>query len=112
MIYLDNAATSLPKPESAYRAIEDGVRRRMANPWKGQYRVAAEAQQVMEGARAALDASFHGEGAARWVHTFNGTDSLNIAIKGVLGPGDHVVTSDLEHDSVTRPLRALERSGA
>src|SRR4051794_34087828 len=98
MIYLDNAATSFPKPEAVYRALETFARTEMANPWKGEYGLAARAHDAMEGARAVLDRFFGGEGPARWAHTFNGTDGLNMAIKGSLKPGDRVITTDLEHD--------------
>ena len=111
MIYIDNAATSFPKPEAVYRALETFARAEMANPWKGEYAIAARSQRVMEGTRDVLNRFFAGEGASRWVHTFNGTDGLNIAIKGSLKRGDHVVTTDLEHDSVSRPLHALEAAG-
>ena len=111
MIYLDNAATSFPKPEPVYEAIEGMLRTDLANPWEGPYRISAESLRVMERARQRLDEFFRGAGPDRWVHAFNGTDALNIAIKGTLKPGDRVVTTDLEHDAVTRPLNALERAG-
>jgi selenocysteine lyase/cysteine desulfurase len=111
MIYLDNAATSFPKPEAVYRAIETTLRSGLANPWQGPYRFSAQAQKLMEGARKRLDEVFGGEGPERWIHTFNGTDSLSMAIEGVLKQRDHVVTTDLEHNSVTRPINALERAG-
>jgi selenocysteine lyase/cysteine desulfurase len=110
-IYLDNAATSFPKPEPVYRAIETTLRDGLANPWQGPYRFSAEAERLMEGARSRLNDFFHGEGAERWVHTFNGTDGLSMAIEGTLRPGDHAITTDLEHNSVLRPLRALEKAG-
>lgn len=111
MIYLDNAATSFPKPEPVYKALETFARETLANPWNSPYEMAAEANGVMEEVRARLDRLFRGDGPDRWVHTFNGTDGLNMAIKGSLKSGDHVVTTDLEHDSVTRPLNALEHAG-
>jgi selenocysteine lyase/cysteine desulfurase len=111
MIYLDNAATSFPKPEEVYRAIETTLRSGLANPWQGPYAFSERARELMEGARGHLNAMFRGEGAERWVHTFNGTDSLSMAIDGVLKPGDHAITTDLEHNSVLRPLRELEKQG-
>src|SRR3954452_2758367 len=84
MIYLDNAATSFPKPEPVYRAVEACLRSSMANPWQAQYPFSAEAQRAVEDARRLLNDVYRGEGPGRWVHTFNGTDSLNMAIKGVL----------------------------
>jgi cysteine desulfurase/selenocysteine lyase len=110
-IYLDNAATSFPKPEPVYRAVEACLRSTMGNPWQAQYPLSAEAERAVEGARGLLNDVYRGDGPERWVHTFNGTDGLSMAIKGVLKPGDHVVTTDLEHDSVYRPLNALEEAG-
>lgn len=111
MIYLDNAATGFPKPEAVYRATEETLRSGLANPWQGPYRFSAGARRLMEGARARLDGFFGGEGPERRIHTFNGTDSLSMAIEGTLKPGDRVLTTDLEYDSVTRPLYALKRAG-
>jgi cysteine desulfurase family protein len=111
MIYLDNAATSFPKPEPVYRALDRFARTALANPGRGSHRMATEAEQALRDARHALNRFFNGEDLNRWAFTLNGTDALNLAIKGVVRPGDHVVTSDLEHNSVSRPLVALERAG-
>jgi cysteine desulfurase / selenocysteine lyase len=111
MIYLDNAATSFPKPESVYQALDKFARTSLANPGRSSHRMAKEAERTIDNARLALDRFFHGEGPERWIFTLNGTDGLNLAIKGTVGPGDHVITSDLEHNSVSRPLRALEKAG-
>jgi len=111
MIYLDNAATSFPKPEPVYQALDRFARTALANPGRSGYRMAVAAERTLDDARLALDRFFHGEGPDRWVFTMNCTDALNIAIKGTLRPGDHVVTSDLEHNSVSRPLRRLEKDG-
>jgi cysteine desulfurase family protein len=111
MIYLDNAATSFPKPEPVYQALDRFAREALANPGRGNHRMALESQHLIERARAALNRFFRGEAAERWIFTLNCTDGLNMAIKGVLSPGDHVITSDLEHNSVSRPLVALERAG-
>jgi cysteine desulfurase family protein len=111
MIYLDNAATSFPKPEPVYQALDRFAREALANPGRGSHRMAKEAEHTIELARAALNRFFRGEAAERWIFTLNCTDGLNMAIKGVLSPGDHVITSDLEHNSVSRPLVALERAG-
>ena len=111
MIYLDNAATSFPKPEPVYLALDRFARTQLANPGRSGHRMATEAERTLDDARHALNRFFNGEDPKRWVFTLNCTDALNIAIKGTVKPGDHVITSDLEHNSVSRPLRALEHQG-
>src|SRR5437868_2876548 len=111
MIYLDNAATSFPKPEAVYQALDHFARNSLANPGRAGHRMALEAERTLDDARHLLNQLFHGEAPARFIFTMNCTDALNMAFKGVLGDGDHVVTSDLEHNSVSRPLRALELAG-
>lgn len=111
MIYLDNAATSFPKPEVVYQTLDRFARTQLANPGRSSHRMAKESERTIENARQALDRLFHGEAADRWVFTLNCTDGLNMAIKGTLRPGDHAITSDLEHNSVSRPLRRMERDG-
>ena len=110
MIYLDNAATSFPKPEPVYQALDHFARTQLANPGRAGHRMAAQGRA---GGRRDVTANqfFHGEGPERWIFTLNCTDALNMAIKGVIEPGDHVITTDLEHNSVSRPLRALELAG-
>ncbi len=110
MIYLDNAATSFPKPESVYQALDRFARERLANPGRSSHRMAKEAERTIENARLALNRLFHGEDPERWVFTLNCTDALNMAMKGVLRPADHVITTDLEHNSISRPLRAMEKA--
>jgi cysteine desulfurase family protein len=111
MLYLDNAATSFPKPEPVYQALDRFARTNLANPGRGSHRMAKEAEHSLDIARAALNRFFRGEAANRFIFTHNGTDGLNLAIKGALSRGDHVITTDLEHNSVSRPLVALERAG-
>src|SRR6201997_70949 len=111
MIYLDNAATSFPKPESVYRALDHFARHDLANPGRAGHKMALAAERALDDARHLLNQFFHGEGPERFVFTLNCTDALNMAFKGVLADGDHVVTTDLEHNSVSRPLRALELAG-
>jgi cysteine desulfurase / selenocysteine lyase len=111
MIYLDNAATSFPKPEPVYAALDRFARTSLANPGRAGHRMAIAAEQQLDQGRHALNRLFRGEAPERWAFTMNGTDGLNLAIKGVLRPGDHVVTTDLEHNSVSRPLVALEKAG-
>lgn len=112
MIYFDNAATSFPKPETVYRAMDDFARQSLGNPGRAEHRLSRDAEFAVDRCRLLLDRFFHGEGPRRFVFALNGTDALNIAIKGVLSPGDHVVTGNLEHNSVLRPLHAMEKLGA
>lgn len=111
MIYLDNAATSFPKPEPVYQALDHFARTQLANPGRSSHRMAKEAERAIDNARNGLNRFFGGASPERWVFTLNCTDGLNIAIKGTVGLGDHVITSDLEHNSISRPLRQLEKSG-
>jgi cysteine desulfurase/selenocysteine lyase len=110
-VYLDNAATSFPKPETVYQALDAFARRHLANPGRAGHKMALAAERLLDEARHLLNQLFHGRGPERFVFTLNCTDALNMAFKGVLSDGDHVVTTDLEHNSVSRPLRALELAG-
>ncbi len=110
-IYLDNAATSFPKPESVYQALDRFARQSLANPGRAGHKMALAAERTLEDGRHLLNQFFHGEGPERFIFTLNCTDGLNMAFKGVLADGDHVITTDLEHNSVSRPLRALEKAG-
>jgi cysteine desulfurase family protein len=111
MIYLDNAATSFPKPESVYQALDRFARTDLANPGRAGHRMALAAERALDDCRHLLNQFFHGEGPERFIFTLNCTDALNMAFKGILAEGDHVITSDLEHNSVSRPLRKMELDG-
>ncbi len=111
MIYLDNAATSFPKPEAVYQALDRFARQDLANPGRAGHKMALAAERALDDARHLLNQFFHGEGPERFVFTLNCTDALNMAFKGVLVEGDHVITTNLEHNSVSRPLRAMELAG-
>jgi cysteine desulfurase family protein len=111
MIYLDNAATSFPKPEAVYQILNRFARQDLANPGRAGHKMALAAERALDDARHLLNQFFRGESPERFVFTLNCTDALNMAFKGVLADGDHVVTTDLEHNSVSRPLRALELPG-
>jgi cysteine desulfurase/selenocysteine lyase len=111
MIYLDNAATSFPKPESVYQALDRFARTELANPGRAGHKMALAAERCLDDGRHLLNQFFHGVSPDRFIFTLNCTDALNMAFKGVLHEGDHVVTSDLEHNSVSRPLRAMEKAG-
>jgi len=110
-IYLDNAATSYPKPEEVYKGIEAFARASGANPGRGGHRRAVEAESMINDTRRLLARLFGVTRPERIVFGHNATDGLNMAIKGVLGPGDHAITSVLEHNSVSRPLNQLEKEG-
>ena len=101
MIYLDNAATSFPKPEGVYAALDRFARTTLANPGRAGHKMALAAEHALDDARHRLNQFFNGKRPERWVFTLNGTDALNMAFKGVLNDGDHVVTTDLEHNSVS-----------
>lgn len=106
-IYLDNAATSWPKPPEVYAAVDHYLRELGAPAGRGSYAMAAQIDHRLQQTRRQL-ATLIGAGHARHiVFTYSGTDALNLAINGVLKPGDHVVTTDGEHNSVLRPLRDL-----
>jgi cysteine desulfurase family protein len=111
MIYLDNAATSFPKPESVYQAMDALARTSLANPGRAGHKMALAAERQLDDCRHLLNQLFNGEAPERVIFTLNCTDALNMAIKGVLTDGDHVITTDLEHNSVSRPLRAMELAG-
>ena len=110
--YLDNAATTWPKPEVVYTGMDAFYRSYGVNPGRAGHELAVEAEKMIEETRRLLAAFFdyHGD-PHRVVFTQNATDSLNIAFYGILEAGDHVVTTRLEHNSVLRPLAHLERDG-
>jgi cysteine desulfurase family protein len=110
-VYLDNAATSYPKPPRVYERLRGYLEEFGGCPGRGGYAMARQAEAVIEEARELLAELFHVSEPRRIVFTLNATDALNMAIKGALRPGDHVVTTVLEHNSVARPLNRLERDG-
>jgi cysteine desulfurase/selenocysteine lyase len=109
--YLDNAATSFPKPEVVYAAIDDYNRRLGASAGRGAYSSAVEAADVVRRCRLNLARLFHAGDPDRFAFTLNGTDALNLALHGLLRPGDHVVSTIVEHNSILRPLRSLAERG-
>lgn len=111
LIYLDNAATSWPKPESVYTFMVDFCRRCGVNPGRSGFDKAIEAGNILEDTRKRLTALFGGDlkHPERMVFSYNATDSLNLLIQGLLDSGDHVITTNLEHNSVIRPINHLVR---
>ena len=93
MIYLDNAATSFPKPEAVYQALDRFARHDLANPGRAGHKMALAAERALDDCRHLLNQFFHGEEPERFVFTLNCTDALNMAFKGVLADGDHVITT-------------------
>ena len=110
MIYLDNAATSFRKPEEVLEAVMEAMRH-SGKASRGTLSAALSASQSVSEARRRLAAFFHCERADHVIFTQNSTEALNIALYGLLSPGEHVITTDLEHNSVLRPLYDLESRG-
>ncbi|MDM7999716.1 MAG: aminotransferase class V-fold PLP-dependent enzyme [Dehalococcoidia bacterium] len=111
MIYFDNAATSWPKPEAVYLAMDSLMRNTGASPGRSGHLMSLTAARIIHETREALCELFNISDPSHVVFTSNATEALNLAIKGLLRPGDHAVTSSMEHNSVMRPLRALEKNG-
>ena len=110
MIYLDNAATTLHKPEAVKRAVLEAMDT-LGNAGRGASKPALDAARMIYQARELLAEFFHAENANCIVFTANSTESLNIAIKGLFSEGDHVITTVLEHNSVLRPLYECREQG-
>ena len=110
MIYLDNAATTFPKPEAVRCAVGECLRCYAANPGRAGHALATKASDRVFAAREAL-AAFFGAQTDRTIFTCSCTHAVNLALKGVLQKGDHVVLSSLEHNAVLRPLERLRQDG-
>ena len=111
MIYLDSAATSFYRPPCVAEAVAEAISS-MGNCSRGAYKEALTGARVIFETRVLLSEMFHGDGPEQVAFTANSTESLNIAIKGLIRPGDRVVTTVLEHNSVLRPLYEMEKQGA
>src|SRR5580704_4939326 len=110
-IYLDNAATSYPKPPGVTEAVERALRDEGAAEGRSATRAALRVHEVVARCRERAARLLGAKQSERIIFAFNGTDSLNLALHGLLRPGDHVVTSAIEHNSVLRPLRSLRDRG-
>ena len=108
MIYLDNAATTLHKPQTVIDAVVNAMNS-MGNASRGAHGSSLSASRVVYQARVKLAKFFHCSRADHVIFATNATEALNIAIRGTIAPGAHVITTDLEHNSVLRPLYLLER---
>ena len=111
MIYFDNAATSWPKPPGVAEAMTHYLAEIGANPGRAGHRLAVQAARVVYDARERVAELFGAPDPLRVVFGANATEALNLALNGLLRPGDHVITASMEHNSVMRPLRALARGG-
>ncbi|MCM0083226.1 aminotransferase class V-fold PLP-dependent enzyme [Geomonas sp. Red32] len=110
-LFLDNAATSYPKPETVYRAIDAAMREIGVAPGRGGYRQSLTAARTVFETRSTLADFFGVPDSSRLVFTHSATESLNIAVSGLLKPGDHVVTTSMEHNALVRPLHLLRGRG-
>lgn len=111
MIYLDYAATSWPKPREVVQAMSDFLENAGGNPGRSGHRLSISAARIVFNAREAVAELFHISDPMRVIFTHNVTYAINLAFRGLLKPGDRVVTTSMEHNSVMRPLRALEKEG-
>lgn len=107
MIYMDNAATSWPKPNIVYNTVLKTMKEHGANPGRSSHSMAVDAANILLYGREMLCQLFNVQDPFRMIFTLNTTDSLNLAIKGILKEGDHVITTSMEHNSVIRPLMHL-----
>lgn len=110
-IYLDNAATSFPKPLSVMEAMVDYARRCGASAGRGAYAEAQMSAAVIRGCREKLNRLFNGQNPDHFIFTLNCTDALNLAIHGYLRPGDHAICTAMDHNSILRPLNHLAARG-
>jgi cysteine desulfurase family protein len=111
MIYLDNAATSWPKPPEVIKAMTDVLERAGGNPGRSGHRLSIAAARVIYNTREEIARFLGISNPLRVLFTNNATHAINLALRGILKPGDHVVTSSMEHNAIMRPLRRLEKQG-
>jgi cysteine desulfurase family protein len=111
LIYLDNAATSFPKPEETYVFMDQFFRTHGVNPGRSGYDLCMETGQLVDDTRKELTAFFNGTNPDRLIFAYNSTDALNLALFGLLQRGDHAITTTVEHNAVLRPLEHLAQSG-
>ncbi len=109
LIYFDNAATTFPKPPAVAEAVGACIRGYGGNPGRGSHPLAVKASEVIYACREAVGAMFGGA-SERVVFTYSATYALNMAIKGLLAPGDHVLISGMSHNAVYRPVAAMAKS--
>jgi cysteine desulfurase family protein len=112
MIYLDNGATSFPKPQEVYEQMDTFYRSAGVNPGRSGFDLCLEAGSMVDETRKLLCAFFGGTDPNRLVFGYNSTDALNLAIWGTLNPGDPIITTHLEHNATLRPVWKLEQEGS
>ena len=112
LIYLDNGATTFPKPEEVYTYMDYFYRNFGVNPGRSGYDLCMEAGEIVEATRKMLTEFFNGTDPDRLCFSYNATDALNLIIFGMLKPGDHAISTMLDHNSVLRPLYHLSLAGA
>ncbi|MBP2002349.1 cysteine desulfurase family protein [Paenibacillus shirakamiensis] len=110
MIYLDHAATSWPKPPEVIEAVQQALQGQMASPGRGNHGMALQAGRTIMKARIQLAKLLDVKNTSDIMFSSNTTSALNLAIKGILKPGDHVIATMVEHNSVRRPLEFLKRT--
>jgi cysteine desulfurase family protein len=111
LIYLDNSATSFPKPEIVYEFMDSFYRTHGVSPGRSGFDAAIETEEIVQNTRKMLTGFFNGDDPNRLTFSYNASDSLNMILMGLAEKGDHVVTTKLEHNSVLRPLHHLELNG-
>lgn len=109
MIYLDNAATTFPKPEEVYESVMNCMKNYGANPGRAGHKLALSAGRIIYDTRENLCRLFNIDNPMSIIFTYNATDALNLGIKGILKKGDHVITTSMEHNSIIRPIKSLEK---
>ena len=111
MIYLDNGATSFPKPRGMVTAMEECILKYCGNPGRSGHLMSLKTGEEVYRARQCIAGLFGIKDGSRLLFTKNTTEALNLGLRGVLRSGDHVITTSMEHNSVLRPLKFLERKG-
>jgi cysteine desulfurase family protein len=111
LVYLDNAATAFPKPQSVHDYMYEFYQKHGVNPGRSGYDMCMATEEIVHGTRKTLTNFFNGTDPNRLTFSYNASDSLNMIMQGMLGKGDHAITTNVEHNSVLRPLNHLERDG-
>ncbi|MBN2417410.1 aminotransferase class V-fold PLP-dependent enzyme [bacterium] len=111
LMYLDNAATTYPKPKSVYDFMHEFYMHHGINPGRSGYDATLETEEVVHGTRKMLTEFFNGINPNYLTFSYNASDSLNMIIQGMVEKGDHVISTNLEHNSVLRPLNVFQRDG-
>ena len=111
IIYLDNAATTYPKPPEVYQFMNEFYQKHGVNPGRSGYDMSLETEEIVHKTRKTLTKFFNGTDPNQLTFSYNASDSLNMIVGGMLEKGDHVITSNVEHNSVLRPLYHKKHSG-